>query len=491
MKNKMKKSCSYVHRSRHTTTTIYLLVVLIVLSCSMLFVSSSESTQASVEEKVDDDGGSVSVSTEGESLQNYIDDETGEIKSFNPNKQFSVKVVNLSKFRADIYWDDSRYGVNIAIADADGGTTQLNVSQGHKFFVTRHGVRENLYAGAKSGVDDKDLQMRFQVQKPNQRIIIPKEAAPLTGERLQKNKCVDRYAMCKKEAKHGSCKAAPGWMIVHCCQSCDAELNASELLDANVRCSREQLNMTGPALQPGDLNRLFEDWVTDEQFKQYTPVVISSPEAKHGGVDGPWIITFDTFLTDYESDQIWEGGQLAGFDRSTDQGRINEFGEMERIVSKTRTSSNAWCTDKCERQPGVQSATRKIESVTGIPRSNYESFQVLEYQKNQFYRMHHDSSAGKDDSVSGHRILTFFLYLSDVEEGGETRFSKLGLDVKPMKGRALVWPSVLDANPHMWDKRMYHEARDVISGEKRAANHWIHLFDYETPNLWGCTGSFS
>mgnify|MGYP006145844095 CR=1 FL=1 len=70
--------------------------------------------------------------------------------------------------------------------------------------------------------------------------------------------------------------------------------------------------MTGQALQPGDLNNLFENWVTQEEFKQYTPVVISSPEAKYGGVDGPWIITFDTFLTDYESDQIWEGGKLSG-----------------------------------------------------------------------------------------------------------------------------------------------------------------------------------
>jgi len=444
----------------------------------------------SAEEATDHDD-SVSVSTGEGPLQNYIDDETGEIKSFNPNKQFSVSVVNLSEFRVDIYWDDERYGVNIAIADADGGKTKLNVSQGHKFFVTRHGVRENLYEEAKPGVDDTDLQMRFEIQKPNQQLIIPKTAAPLTGDRLKKNKCVDRYAMCKREAKNGSCKSSPGWMIVHCCQSCDADLNASELLDANVRCTREQLNMTGQALQPGDLNNLFENWVTQEEFKQYTPVVISSPEAKYGGVDGPWIITFDTFLTDYESDQIWEGGKLSGFDRSTDQGNVNDFGEMERIVSKTRTSSNAWCTGICERQPGVQSATRKIESVTGIPRSNYESFQVLEYQKNQFYRMHHDSSVGKDDSVSGHRILTFFLYLSDVEEGGETRFSKLGLDVKAMKNRALVWPSVLNDNPHHWDKRMYHEARDVIRGEKRAANHWIHLFDYETPNLWGCTGSFS
>lgn len=63
---------------------------------------------------------------------------------------------------------------------------------------------------------------------------------------------------------------------------------------------------------------------------------------------------------------------------------------------------------KCERLPGVKSATTKIEEVTGIPRVNYESFQLLEYEHNQFYRSHHDSSV-TDDTPAGHRILTFFL----------------------------------------------------------------------------------
>jgi len=399
-----------------------------------------------------------------------------------------VELVNLSQFRADVYWDDGNFGVSMSTVDV-GGTTVLNTNQGHGFFVTRHGVRENLYPKEVEG--EEDVPLRFKAQKPNQQLVIPEGASPLSGERANRNRCVDRYGMCAKEAANGACKDAPGWMIVHCCKSCDEELNASALLDAEVRCSREQLNMTGPAWEPGDLDKTFEKWVTDDEFKQYTPNVLSSPGAKFGGINGPWILTFDTFLTDFESDQIWKGGQLAGFDRSTDQGEVNEFGEMEQIVSTTRTSSNAWCNDKCERLPGVMSATDKIESVTGIPRKNYESYQILEYQKDQFYRMHHDSSSGKDDSASGHRILTFFLYLSDVEEGGATRFSKLNLDVKPKKGRALVWPSVTNDNPDLWDKRMYHEARDVIRGEKRAANHWIHLYDYETPNLWGCTGAFS
>jgi len=421
-------------------------------------------------------------------LQNYIDDETGEVGSFDPNEQFDVKVINLSSYRVDVHYDDGQMGVVIATFEAQG-ESKFYTFQGHEFFVTRHGVREQLYP-EELVEGEEDTPLRFTIQKPNQKLIIPEGAAPLSGERAKNSRCVDRYSMCITEAERGACKYAPGWMIIHCCKSCDEDLNASALLDSNVRCSPEHLNTTEPAWQPGDLNKLFEKWVTDDEFKQYTPNVLSSPNAEFGGANGPWIITFDTFLTDFESDQIWKGGEMVGFDRSTDQGNVNEFGEMEQIVSKTRTSSNAWCTHECERLPGVISATDKIERVTGVPRVNYESFQILEYQKNQFYRMHHDSS-GSDDTPAGHRIMTFFLYLSDVEEGGATRFSKLGIDVKPKKGKALIWPSVLDENPSMWDPRMYHEARDVIRGEKRAANHWIHLNDYETPNLWGCTGAFS
>ena len=75
----------------------YLLTFLLVL-----MVSAEEAT---------DHDDSVSVSTGEGPLQNYIDDETGEIKSFNPNEQFSVSVVNLSEFRVDIYWDDERYAI--------------------------------------------------------------------------------------------------------------------------------------------------------------------------------------------------------------------------------------------------------------------------------------------------------------------------------------------------------------------------------------------
>ena len=112
----------------------------------------------------------------------------------------------------------------------------------------------------------------------------------------------------------------------------------------------------------------------------------------------------------------------------------------------------------------------------------------------EYYKSHHDSPGnrrGKNNSVSGHRILTFFLYLNDVPEGGETHFTGLDISMKPQKGRALVWPSVMNEDPAKSDMRMWHEALPVVKGTKYAANHWIHQYDSKNENLWGCGGSFA
>ena len=108
---------------------------------------------------------------------------------------------------------------------------------------------------------------------------------------------------------------------------------------------------------------------------------------------------------------------------------MNEYGEAGRVLSQSRTSTNAWCRSDCENEPFVRQLINKIEDTTTVPYANYESFQVLRYTEGQYYRTHHDSSAADFQIPCGPRILTFFLYLSDVEEGGETAFPTLGLTV--------------------------------------------------------------
>lgn len=103
---------------------------------------------------------------------------------------------------------------------------------------------------------------------------------------------------------------------------------------------------------------------------------------------------------------------------------------------------------------------------------NFESFQVLRYRKSQKYDRHHDSSQEDVNHLSGPRVFTFFLYLSDVIEGGETAFTDLNITVTPEAGMVLVWPSVLDEDPTKVDMRLHHAALPVRKGVKYAANVW-------------------
>jgi len=87
---------------------------------------------------------------------------------------------------------------------------------------------------------------------------------------------------------------------------------------------------------------------------------------------------------------------------------------------------------------------------------------------------------------TGVRILTFYFYLNDVEEGGGTNFPKLGMTVTPKKGRAVLWPSVYDQHPNSQDSRSNHQAMPVIKGVKYGCNAWIHQRDFQTNNAKGC-----
>ena len=107
----------------------------------------------------------------------------------------------------------------------------------------------------------------------------------------------------------------------------------------------------------------------------------------------------------------------------------------------------------------------------------------------QRYTTHHDHAAIDSTRPAGARALTFFLYLSDVKQGGETNFPSLNLTIQPKRGRAVLWANTLDSDPQLIDERTYHQALPVVEGRKYAANAWIHVYDYQVPDLWGCTGT--
>lgn len=295
--------------------------------------------------------------------------------------------------------------------------------------------------------------------------------------------CEDRREDCADLVENDpeACESNPGYFIVMCAKTC----NKCDLLDPLVRCTPEQMGLEDGnpnQFKPGDISKTYESLKTTWPSVEF----LSTPP------NGPWMALLPNFVTDLEISTILNH-TLKHVKRSTDQGDVDpNTGFQTQITSSGRTSSNAWCTGACEEDPIVSNLESRIAQITHSVNNNFESFQVLQYKLGQKYDVHHDEGDGttSEDNVSGPRVFTFFIYMSDVEEGGETDFPLLNIKVKPRKGYALLWPSVLDEDPSKIDHRTKHAALPVIKGTKYAANVWIHLRDFKTANYWGCTGAF-
>uniref|UniRef100_A0A7S2EJ16 Fe2OG dioxygenase domain-containing protein n=1 Tax=Ditylum brightwellii TaxID=49249 RepID=A0A7S2EJ16_9STRA len=309
-----------------------------------------------------------------------------------------------------------------------------------------------------------------------------------------RSKCRNDHDMCSIWASVGKCEMSSPQMIdmkkecAPACQTC-------ELLD---ECGPHFLNSTN-VWKPGDLNQMFEQIV--DNAKKKTKENISgieddkvtahsrpyhyhtSEEAGDSGEsdqdyhDGPWVLTFDNFLSSKECDILISLGDQLGRTRSLAGDKY----------SSSRTSSHVWCTESCDLHPTVREIIQRISKVTGVPEVNFEHIQLLKYEEGQFYKTHHDYISEHRNMPEGVRILTMFFYLNDVEDGGGTRFRKLDdLTFTPRKGMALLWPSVLDENPHSIDQRTSHEAMPVLKGKKYAANLWLHIRDFRSVFDKGC-----
>ena len=159
-------------------------------------------------------------------------------------------------------------------------------------------------------------------------------------------KCEDRHQQCVGFAAQGECDNNPGWMIVNCPHSCDS----CELLDPQVRCNRASLGIKEDHVyKPGDMQAMFS--AIEKTYPQYGVTVHSTD---------PWVVTFDNFLSDDEVNALITSVD-GNWERSTDTGSVNEFGETGRVLSQGRTSNNAWCRKECYENHHVQNAMKKIE----------------------------------------------------------------------------------------------------------------------------------
>ncbi|KAH9604564.1 hypothetical protein KSS87_017361 [Heliosperma pusillum] len=128
--------------------------------------------------------------------------------------------------------------------------------------------------------------------------------------------------------------------------------------------------------------------------------------------------------------------------------------------SRVRTSSGTFLRRGQDKI--IRDIEKRLADFSFIPVEHGEGLQILHYEEGQKYEPHYDYFLDEFNTKNGgQRIATVLMYLSDVEEGGETVFpaavgnfsslpgwneksecAKKGLSVKPRMGDALLFWSM-------------------------------------------------
>ena len=152
----------------------------------------------------------------------------------------------------------------------------------------------------------------------------------------------------------------------------------------------------------------------------------------------------------------------------------------KHIQHESRTSENCWIEHDANEI--VHEVSKRFSILVQMPIRNAEQYQLVYYKRGTEYKPHFDSfdfeteDGKKNWEPGGQRMITVIAYLNDVEEGGETGFPELGINVPPKKGDALVFHNTLQEDAAAYPRinpRSLHGGMPVINGEKWMVNLWF------------------
>lgn len=265
-------------------------------------------------------------------------------------------------------------------------------------------------------------------------------------------------------------------------QNCAPACQACNAVEHYRRCARRPEDVD--VFLPGDMNAMFARILSENPNKN---TILSQPVEESEEVELPWIIVLDDYLSNDECDWLIAKGNEIGFRQTSEiTDEIKEDGTFGDKVGQGRTSLDAWCERGCEDQPVGKAILQKMLNTTGMKLEHTEFIEILKYNEGGHYERHHDMITTQGSERCGNRILSLYVFLSDVEDGGELRFTEIEKQVTPQKGRAVLWQNVMDDALDVMQTLTFHEALPVKRGKKYGMNLWFHSRNMREAMESGC-----
>jgi prolyl 4-hydroxylase len=147
------------------------------------------------------------------------------------------------------------------------------------------------------------------------------------------------------------------------------------------------------------------------------------------------------------------------------------FNNNSNVINNNRKSKTTWF--KLNENEIEYKCSKIAKELTNTNDYNLEDLQLVYYPVGGYFKPHYDATKNTDvNTIVTSREYTLLIYLNDVEKGGETVFPYLNLEIKPKKGKGILFRT-LDDNDRIIPES-FHGGKPVIKGEKWICNKWIH-----------------
>jgi prolyl 4-hydroxylase len=138
-----------------------------------------------------------------------------------------------------------------------------------------------------------------------------------------------------------------------------------------------------------------------------------------------------------------------------------------------RTSYSAFLSAADSFIAGLQA---RLDALLGLEPATGERIEGQRYLAGQEFREHCDwfppgsPSWAQEQDCGGQRAITAMAYLNRVEEGGDTAFPRLEIQVAPRPGTLLIWNNAdAEGVPNPWT---VHASTPVVRGAKYIFTKW-------------------
>jgi prolyl 4-hydroxylase len=132
--------------------------------------------------------------------------------------------------------------------------------------------------------------------------------------------------------------------------------------------------------------------------------------------------------------------------------------------------------------PVIKSIIERASSIVNCPTKNAEPPQVVMYTPGEYYKPHYDSCPDKNEKgvrfvkLSGQRLISVIIYLSEKYSGGETNF--VHIKKYKLSKCSMLWFNNMDKKVLLTHPLSLHEGEEVKKGKKEIMNIWFREKEY-------------